>query len=225
MHPNTTKAPKHEFRVQLCRSGVIIVKHSDSTSLHELLQYAPIRPALHRVSNSNETVPNAPKHYETHQNMSLASNGVDQVHSLRKITTQLHCTNFCINCTYSAILHWVSSSNKTVPNAPKLYEMHQNMSLGSNGVDRVNSLWKLRHNFVARTFALIAPIRPVLHRVSSSTETVPNAPKHYDTHQNMSLGSNGIDRVHSLQKITTQLRCPNFWINCTYSARFAPSFK
>ena len=99
--PKHYEAPKHEFRVQLCRSGVIIVKHSDSTSLHELLQYAPIRPALHRVSSSNETVPNALKHYETHQNMSLASNGVDQVHSLRKITTQLHCTNFCINCTSS----------------------------------------------------------------------------------------------------------------------------
>jgi len=37
MHPNTMKAPKYEFRVQLCRSGVIIVKHSDATSWHELL--------------------------------------------------------------------------------------------------------------------------------------------------------------------------------------------
>jgi len=78
-------------------------------------------------------------------------------------------------------------------------------------------------DFVARIFALIAPIRPILHRVSSSNETVSNAPKHYETHQNMSLGSNGVDRVHLLRKITTQLRCTNFCINCTYSARFAPS--
>ena len=122
------------------------------------------------------------------------------------------------------VLHRVSSSNKTVPNAPKLYEMHQNMSLGSNGVDRVNSLWKLRHNFVARTFALIAPIRPVLHRVSSSTETVPNAPKHYEMHWNMSLGSNCVDRLRSLWRIPMRLHCTNFCNNCTYSARFAPSF-
>jgi len=32
---------------------------------------------LHRVSRSNEMVPNAPKHYETHQNMSLGFNGMD----------------------------------------------------------------------------------------------------------------------------------------------------
>src|SRR6185437_10425435 len=40
-------------------------------------------------------------------------------------------------------------------------------------------------------------------------------------HQNVSLGSNGVDRVHSLGKIPTQFRGTNF---CTSSARFAPSF-
>jgi len=55
-----------------------------------------------------------------------------------------------------------------------------------------------RRNFVARTFALIAPVHPILHRVLSSNEMVPNATKHYETHQNMSFGSNGVDRVHSL---------------------------
>src|SRR6185312_3323421 len=39
--------------------------------------------------------------------------------------------------------------------------------------------------------------------------------------QNMSLGSNGVDRVLSLQKIPMRLRGINF---CTSSARFAPSF-
>ena len=51
--------------------------------------------------------------------------------------------------------------------------------------------------FVARTFALIAPIHTVLHRLSCSYEMIPNAPKHYATHQNMSLGSNGVDWVCS----------------------------
>src|SRR6185369_6194364 len=50
---------------------------------------------------------------------------------------------------------------------------------------------------------------------------VPNAPKRYETHQNISLGSNGVDRVRSLRKIPTRLRGMNF---CTSSARLAPSF-
>jgi hypothetical protein len=40
----------------------------------------------------------------------------------------------------------------------------------------------------------------------------------------MSLGSNGVDRVHSLRKIQTRLRGTNFFISCTSSAHFAPSF-
>jgi len=35
---------------------------------------------------------------------------------------------------------------------------------------------KSRRDFVARTFALIAPVHSVLHRVSCSYETIPNAP-------------------------------------------------
>ena len=44
---------------------------------------------------------------------------------------------------------------------------------------------------MARTCALIAPIQPVLDWVSCSNKTLPIAPKYYETHQNMSLGSNG----------------------------------
>ena len=40
---------------------------------------------------------------------------------------------------------------------------------------------KCRCDFVAQTFALIAPIQPVLRRISWSY--VPNAPKHYETQQ------------------------------------------
>ena len=46
------------------------------------------------------------------------------------------------------------------------------------------------------------------------TQIVRNAPK-------LSLGSNGVDRVCSLQKISTQVVGTNF---CTSSACFAPSF-
>ena len=61
---------------------------------------------------------------------------------------------------------------------------------------------KSRCDFVEQTFALIAPIHPVLHRVSCSYEMISNAAKHYETHQNMSLGSNGADQVRLLVKIT-----------------------
>ena len=50
---------------------------------------------------------------------------------------------------------------------------------------------------------------------------VANTPKRYKTHQNMSLGTNGVDQVGSLRKILTRLHGTNF---CTSSARFAVSF-
>ena len=56
-----------------------------------------------------------------------------------------------------------------------------------------------RRDFVARTFALIAPVDPVLRRVSGSYKTIPNAAKHYKKYQNMSLGSNGVDSVRSFR--------------------------
>jgi hypothetical protein len=47
---------------------------------------------------------------------------------------------------------------------------------------------------VARTFALIALVWRVLQQVSCSSKMVPNAPIRKETHQNMSLGSSGVDR-------------------------------
>jgi len=127
---------------------------------------APFHPVLPRVSCSYETIPNAPKHYERHQNMSLGSNGVDQVRSLRKITTWLRGTNLCINCTSS----------------PRF----------------ALSFMQLRND-------------------PKCTQTLWNT-------QKMSLGSNGVDQVRWLRKITTQLCGTNFCINCTNSVCFATSF-
>ena len=76
MHQNTTK-------VQWGGLGAFVAKNPDVTSA----LIAPIHPILHRVSCSYEMIPNAPKQYETHQNMSLGSNGVDQVRLLGKMTT------------------------------------------------------------------------------------------------------------------------------------------
>ena len=103
---------------------------------------------------------------------------------------------------FQPTLHRVSCINERIQNAPKHYKTDQNMSLRSNGWIGFVRCQKFRCDFVARTFALIAPVQPVLHRVSCSNETIQNTPKHYEMHQIMSLGSNGVDRVRSLRKIS-----------------------
>jgi hypothetical protein len=84
---------------------------------------------------------------------------------------------------------------------------------------------KFRRDFVARSFTLVAQFYPVLHRVLCSNKRIPNIHKHHEMHQNMSLGSNVVDRVCSLQKNLKQLHGTNFCSNCTSSAQFAPSLK
>jgi len=83
---------------------------------------------------------------------------------------------------------------------------------------------KSQCDFVARTFALIAPLQYVLQQVSCSCETIPNAPKYYKTDRNISLGSNWLDGVRWLRKITTRLGGTNFCINYTSSVCFATTF-
>ena len=63
---------------------------------------------------------------------------------------------------------------------------------------------------MAQTCALIALVQPVLQRDLCANETLPNATKYNAMHQNMSLGSNAVDRVRSLRKIPMRLRGKNF---------------
>ena len=84
---------------------------------------------------------------------------------------------------------------------------------------------KFQFDFMARTCALIALVQPVLQRVLCTNETLPNATKYNMMHQNMSLGSNAVDRVCSLRKIPMRLYGTNLCINCTSSTRFAPSWQ
>ena len=84
---------------------------------------------------------------------------------------------------------------------------------------------KFRCDFVARTFALIAPVQPVLHQASCSNESIQNAPKHYKMQQYMSLVSNGAGRVHLLRKIPKRLHGTNLCINCTSSNPFCTEFR
>ena len=143
MHPNTMKhtrtwdyGPMGWIRCFRCEK----LQRDFVARTFELIE--PVQYVLHQVSCSYGTIPNAPKYFETHRNISLGSNGVDWICLLRKIPTWLYGTNFCINCTSSPHLHRVSCSYEMIPNAAKHYETHQNMSLGSNGMDQVRLLGK-----------------------------------------------------------------------------------
>ena len=108
-------------------------------------------------------------------------------------------------------------------------QMHQNIMkntktwvwglIGKIGCVRCEKFWC---DFMPRNCALILLVQPALHRGSCSNETIQNAPKHYK--MNISLGSNGVDRVRSGPKIPMRVRATKFCVNCTSSARFAPSF-
>ena len=130
---------------------------------------APVHPVLHRVWCGYKTIPDAPKQYATHQNMSLRCNGADWVRSLRKIPMWLHGTNFCINCTSSPLFApslmqlWNDPKcTQTLSNAPKHEFRVQWGGLGSF-VSKKSGC-----GFMARSFALIAPVHTVSNRVSCS---------------------------------------------------------
>ena len=134
--------PKKEFIVQSAGPGAFVAKLSDTTSWNVLFSVmSPVQPKLHLVSYCNETIPDAPKHYETQQNMNLGSNAVDLVRSLRKCSTWLRGTNFF------HLLHQFSPNSTEFRKVTKRSQMHPNTTkltrnLGSNGVDQVRSLWK-----------------------------------------------------------------------------------
>ena len=139
---------------------------------------APVQPILHQASCSNETIQNAPKHYETQQYMSLGSNGVGRVHSLRKFQNDFMAQTCALIAPVQSVLHRVSCSNKILPNTPKHCETHTNMNLGSNGVDCVRSLRKILMRLHGTNFYINCTCSSRLHRVSCSNKTLPNAPKY-----------------------------------------------
>ena len=91
---------------------------------------APVQPVLHRVNCCNRTIPNAPEHYETRQNKSLGSYGWIGCARCEKLRRGLVSWTFTLIAPVQPILHRVYCRNETIPNAPELYEMRQNMSLG-----------------------------------------------------------------------------------------------
>ena len=154
---------------------------------------APVHTVSNRVSCSSETIPNAPKHHATHQNMSLGPMGLIGCVRCKKSRRNFVAQTFALIAPVHPVLQWVSWNYKTIPNAPKHHTTHRNMSLGSNGADWLRSLRKIPMWLHGTNFCINCTAHPVLHRVSCSYEMIPNAHKHYATHQNMSLGYNGVD--------------------------------
>ena len=151
--------------------------------------------------------------------MSLGSNGVDRARSLQKILKQLCGTNFCINR-----LHWVSCSDKTVPNAPKHYKMHENLSFGSSGADNLRSLRKIPTRLCGTNFCInctcSAPFAPSFGQERNSpkyTQTVENAQTHEFRVQWCGSGA-----FIAKKSDATSWQEPSH--NCSRSARFASSF-
>ena len=137
------------------------------------------------------------------------------MHLFRKIPTRLRLTNFCPSSACFAPSFIRQQNGPECTQIVEHYKTSVYCPMGWIGCVRCE---KIRSDFVARTFALV---RPVFHQVSQGNQTVPNTPKWYETRQNISLGSNGVDRVRSLRTIPMRLRGTNF---CPSSARFTASF-
>ena len=108
--------------------------------------------------------------------------------------------------------------------------MHQNIGLGSNGVDRVSSLRKIPMRLCGTKFctssARFAPSFVRQPNGPKCTQMVLNSPKHEFRVQwggsgafvakNVYLGSIGVDWGRSLRKIPTRLRGTNFFWGVLY---------
>jgi hypothetical protein len=142
----------------------------------------------------------------------------------KKIPVRLRVTHFFINCTSSP---YFSSSFMELRNDPKCTQTVCNAPKhefgGPMGLIGCVRCEISRRDFVARTFALIAPVHPILHRVSGSYEMIPNAPKQYATHQSISSGVQWGWLGVFVAKDPDVTSWHEFCINCTSSPCFASS--
>ena len=160
-----------------------------------------------------------PNRKGTHQNMSLGSNGVDWESSLRKFRR-----TFALIALVWPVFLWVLCGSETTPNVSKRKETHENMSLGSNYVDRERSLRKFLIRHRGMNFCINCSSLECFASSLCSSIMVPNAPTQKEMHENMSLGSNCLDRECPFRESLMRLCGTNSCINCTKLAHFAPSF-
>ena len=138
---------------------------------------APVQPVLHRVSCSNKTLTNAPKHYENTPKHEFRVQWGGSRAFVAKNSMRFRTTNFCIYV--QPVLHHVLCSNETNPKCTQTVRntpiLKFRVQWGGSGMFVAK---KLQCDFMTQTCALIAPVQPILHRVPCSNDTLPNAPKH-----------------------------------------------
>ena len=158
-----------------------VAKNSNASSWHELLhwlhQFSLFRTEFHAVTRQSKMHPNTTKH--TNSWVSRPMGWIGCIHC-EKLWCDFAAQNSSLIALVQPILHWVPGYNETLRNAPTHYKMVQNMSLVPMGWIEWVLFEKFRCDFIAQTCALIAPVQPVLHRVSCSNKTLTNAPKHYE---------------------------------------------
>ena len=134
---------------------------------------------------------------------------------MRKNPKRLRGTNFCTSSARFAP-SFVRQPNS--PECTQIVRTHQNISLGSHGVDRVPSLRKNPTQLCGTNFYISSArfVSSFVRQPSGPecTQIVQNAPK-----REFRVQWGGSDAF--IAKIPTRLRGTNF---CTSSARFAPSF-
>ena len=134
---------------------------------------------------------------------------------MQKIPTRLRGTNFC---TSSARFASSSVWQQNSPECTQIVRTHQNVSLGSNGVDRVRSLRKTLTRLRDTNFCTSSA------RFALCFVRQPNGPKCTQIVRNIAKCQFRVQWGGSgafVAKILTRLRGTNF---CTSSACFAPSF-
>ena len=110
-------APKHHFTVEWGGSGASVVKiPTRLRGTNFCTSSEHFAPSFVRQSNGRKYTQTV----ETHQNMSLGTNRVDRVGSLRKILMRLHGTNFR-TCSARFAQSFVSQ-----PNGPKCTQIARN---------------------------------------------------------------------------------------------------
>src|SRR6185503_9442752 len=151
-----------------------------------------------------------------HQNVSLGSNGVDRVRSLRIIPARPRSTNFWTSSAYFAL------SFVRQPNGPECTQIVRNAPKHQFRVQWGRSVAFVAKNSDATSWHellhLFGPFCTEFRKATKQSRMHPNSTKRTKT---TSLGSNGVDRVRSLRKISTRLHGTNF---CTSSSRFVLSF-
>jgi hypothetical protein len=160
----------------------------------EKFQRDYVRPIFHRSSCSNETDRNAPKN---EFGVQWGGSGAF-VGKFRRDLIIRTCT--------------------LIPQFDPFFTEFRAVTKRSNGgwigCVHCEKFWR---NFIPRTYALI-------HQFGLFCTDVRAVTKQSESPQNMSLGSNGVDRVPLLRKISTRLHFTNLCINCPSSTRFELKF-